>query len=542
MKYFTIISMLCLKTYHAFSQCTQKYSWASWSNFSGNSATGTILVDGKTVKVTMSANYTFTFTSVIYGFTEFSRFAGYSFIPNSTTPRTNWAAGTGGKTTMCFSEPVTNPVLLISSLGGILNNTKVILSFSDPYSTLYDGGGMTYLSNTSISGYEGYAILLFPGTFTCLTIYSNTPEEYTNINWGLQPPIFPVTISGDTKGCEQVTLTASGGVKYDWNGGKNPTSATNTFEKSGAYTVTATDRNGCKSIALKSIKIGYKTTMSEDKTICKGESYQGHQTTGKYTDTWKTPEGCDSIRVVNLTVTQLPQVKLTTNKQMCLQEPVDIYSQLTPNNVSVNYKWSTGEFTPNISVQKPGNYKLIIENGTCSTSTSITVVSIKPPAIKPDEIVCLNSSSLVLQSGTVDSGLKYHWTPNNSDNSTLTVNQTGTYKITATSVEGCSASRTITVLEACNEEIFAPDIFTPNNDNINDTFKVFITNAKLLSLDIYNRWGNIIYSDTSTDPQWNGKYIGEKCPTGLYVYILKYQNIITNKISEYTGTILLQNN
>lgn len=152
-------------------------NWANWSKFNGFSAVGTINNAGTQVDMLMTANYEFDSTPDIF---KHSMFNGYAIpVPNTTSPRTTWSAGTGGKTTMCFSQKVSNPVLLLASLGEV--NQSSTITFSLPYVVLFDGGGMQYNGNTSITGTEGYAIIMFPGDFTCVDINSSTPEYYTNI-------------------------------------------------------------------------------------------------------------------------------------------------------------------------------------------------------------------------------------------------------------------------------------------------------------------------------------------------------------------------
>jgi gliding motility-associated-like protein len=227
-------------------------NWATWSSFSEESSTtGTIIdADGSQIGITMSANYTFSTTPSIY---TFSKFSGYpSAIPNNTVPKTTWSAGVGGSTDMCFSKKVTNPVLLLSSLGSTLP-TSSQLKFSVPYVVLYDGGGMVYNNSKTITGTEGYAIIMFPGEFNCVNIQSTTTENYTNLTWGIRPQPFTVNVTDNNSACGSATVTASGGVTYHWDGGDTPNQATNTFHQSGTYLVTVTNANGCVTSASKTI-------------------------------------------------------------------------------------------------------------------------------------------------------------------------------------------------------------------------------------------------------------------------------------------------
>jgi gliding motility-associated-like protein len=82
-----------------------------------------------------------------------------------------------------------------------------------------------------------------------------------------------------------------------------------------------------------------------------------------------------------------------------------------------------------------------------------------------------------------------------------------------------------------------PNIFTPNNDGINDCFNLG-ANTKFedcTSWEIYNRWGTKIFTSSSSQTCWNGKKdnSGEDQPAGTYFYLLKAGS------SEYKGTVLL---
>ncbi len=289
-----LLAFILLWGASSFAQCDQNYDWAVWDGFTGNEATGTIFAPNGPISVSMTTNYTFDSTPGIYNYGVFSAFNDPP--PNGTVPRTTWAAGPGGETTMCFSETVTNPVLLLSSVGN--PGLPVTLNFSLPYQVVFDGGGMTWVNSTSLIGQEGYGIIVFPGDFDCVTIYSSTPENYTNITWGVNPPLFEVEIDGDTIACVSTTLTASGGLSYEWDGGQNPNSSSNTFTESGQYGLTVTDADGCEVITSIQVTIYPEEEESLEAAICEGESYffdgQLLDQPGYYEANLQTYHGCDS--------------------------------------------------------------------------------------------------------------------------------------------------------------------------------------------------------------------------------------------------------
>lgn len=82
----------------------------------------------------------------------------------------------------------------------------------------------------------------------------------------------------------------------------------------------------------------------------------------------------------------------------------------------------------------------------------------------------------------------------------------------------------ITDLGYCSNEFVVPNVFTPNNDGINDIFKINDTCFKVNCLSVYNRWGNLILA-SRTNTNWDGRTTsGEPCVEGIYYYIIETVN------------------
>lgn len=68
---------------------------------------------------------------------------------------------------------------------------------------------------------------------------------------------------------------------------------------------------------------------------------------------------------------------------------------------------------------------------------------------------------------------------------------------------------------------YAPNSFTPDGDGYNETFFGYATDIKWIEMQIFNRWGELIFSgadDNATSVVWDGTYRGEVVQTGTYVY------------------------
>jgi gliding motility-associated-like protein len=84
-------------------------------------------------------------------------------------------------------------------------------------------------------------------------------------------------------------------------------------------------------------------------------------------------------------------------------------------------------------------------------------------------------------------------------------------------------------------KIFIPPIISPNDDGINDKFVIKDASDSPVRLEVYNRWGNVVYKSTDYKNDWNGQcsegiYIGQDLPAGTYYYIVNYK---TNQLVGY---------
>lgn len=66
--------------------------------------------------------------------------------------------------------------------------------------------------------------------------------------------------------------------------------------------------------------------------------------------------------------------------------------------------------------------------------------------------------------------------------------------------------------------LYIPNTFTPNGDGLNDTFGVAGEAIKDFKMQIFNRWGQLIYESSNANERWDGTYGGQKVPMGTYVY------------------------
>ena len=81
-----------------------------------------------------------------------------------------------------------------------------------------------------------------------------------------------------------------------------------------------------------------------------------------------------------------------------------------------------------------------------------------------------------------------------------------------------------------------PNTFTPNTDGKNDTWNLDFSNYSNLKLEIYSKWGRLVWSTTDLLIRWDGTSLnGHELPSGTYYYIL---NLNSGEKSQ-TGPVIL---
>ena len=206
---------------------------------------------------------------------------------------------------------------------------------------------------------------------------------------------------------------------------------------------------------------------------------------------------------------------------------------------AASYTWSGGvkdgeAFLPNEGVT---SYIVTgVDNKGCKNTDSVFITVLPKPLpsftantttglaspLKPLNILLTNTSQLAN---------KFEWNFRNSDpvlvkntNEPVTAlyKLPGKYVITLVAINGlCSDSIALEIkVEKLDTPsvLIAPNVFSPNNDGVNDEFYLTLKNAKTLHLTIFNRWGNPIHEITETAPTWNGKINGENADEGVYFY------------------------
>lgn len=199
------------------------------------------------------------------------------------------------------------------------------------------------------------------------------------------------------------------------------------------------------------------------------------------------------------------------------------------------------DFTDGKEGVSPGSH--IIEftdaNG-CNQFKSFTILDpvIGAVDVNPDSlrIVIGDSVYLIAEVNALDSIVEIEWSgpgiircQNCLATSVIPGPKGGVFHVKITDSFGCIYTASIFI--AAEQKYFAPNVFSPNGDNINDFFNI-ITDRSVDVIDvlkIFDRWGNLQFEGKKFSPHrtqdgWNGEFKGIKSLPGVYVYVFQFHD------------------
>jgi gliding motility-associated-like protein len=105
--------------------------------------------------------------------------------------------------------------------------------------------------------------------------------------------------------------------------------------------------------------------------------------------------------------------------------------------------------------------------------------------------------------------------------------------------EGCIDTVYHTLFVNSDILFFAPNAFTPDGDEFNQTWKFSVDGIDIYNFEllIFNRWGQIVWETHDTKSEWDGTYNGEIVPAGSFTWIARVKDIYTDKKKEFKGNI-----
>jgi gliding motility-associated-like protein len=350
--------------------------------------------------------------------------------------------------------------------------------------------GQNYAVSPLTSG--DYTVLGTVGscTFSNSQFITVTPLPTVSINPNPPPKVCPGV---------PVTLNASGANSYSWLPGNFNSSSINiTPLADQVYTVTGTT-SGCSSQVTQLVMVapGVNVSVSPPFTLCKGD-----------------------------------------------------IGTLTASGGSV-YIWEPGAGTGNTYTIQPlqnTTYTVTASNGTCAASNTVNVSVNYVIADFVDNSINGNYYEFVEFTNLSVNSVKNFWYFTNqiisSDvNPKIQFDEPGTYVacLMTENAQGCLDTLCKVINIGCPEDaLFIPNTFTPNEDGLNDIFRVSTLGQCIenFEMTVFDRWGEAVFSTKDLAKGWDGKIKGVVAKSDVYTYLVKY-TMINKKAFSKSGHVTL---
>jgi gliding motility-associated-like protein len=198
------------------------------------------------------------------------------------------------------------------------------------------------------------------------------------------------------------------------------------------------------------------------------------------------------------------------------------------------YQWNTGATTQTIQATQTGSYWVTVTLGTCSATDTIDVDLFTFNAGGGSAEIC-PGSPILLNAG--NPGSTYLWS-NGATSQGISVSTAGIYWVQITHAN-CVETDTFYVTEGGGGAVMIPNVFTPNGDGVNDFYDIGTPAADLYRMEIYDRWGVMVFMSTDPAHKWDGVYNKDAATEGVYYYIIHYVNCASEEVHE-TGFLHLK--
>lgn len=178
---------------------------------------------------------------------------------------------------------------------------------------------------------------------------------------------------------------------------------------------------------------------------------------------------------------------------------------------------------PAATPELAGKYTVTGTRLGCASYPAEVLVTVNPlpaPELGRDTVVCPLESNplLLLNPGNYQ---RYNWS-DASSRPTLSVLNGGLYWVEVRDMNGCVNRDSIEVTARCPTRFYAPNVFSPNDDaGENAYFSILGVEIAELRLEIYDRWGELVFAGEGAETRWNGEYRGKPMPAGVYLWVAK---------------------
>ena len=353
-----------------------------------------------------------------------------------------------------------------------------------------------------------------------------------------------VNLGNDTSICVDSVITFDALVGVDWLWSTGELTKNINVNKSNDYDVVVTDINGCVGYDTISLVINQLpiVDLGDDILVCDETPVNlTFNSINGYSYKWNSGETTNSISPIvggdyQLSVTDINNcvgyddiyVEFVSNPLLDLGDDITMCEgdvAILESNSQFTTTWSTGSVGDTIMVNQSGSFMSTISNGVCSDTDTVNVTVIAIPISEldksiEDEFICFDDYQNGINLNAGDNRNDYLWNTGETT-SDINVYKEGSYGVTI-SDDICSISDTVIIKAYCPPSFYIPNAFTPNGDDMNNTFFAKSRNIVGFNILIFDRWGMLIFESDNVLQHWDGTFKGRPVQEDVYVWKVCY--------------------
>ena len=418
----------------------------------------------------------------------------------------------GADTTLCEN----NLLLIQTEIPGLWNGegplTSIIIDTMGEYIFEYADGSCFFADTIEVGYIELPPLLTIEDTIICPW------EDYT-----IQLNPWPGTISwaSGSNSFDEIMLEGENVVTGQWNGCEVTETFTLNYFPVGILPVIP-DTVVCSNPGL---SIVFDTPVEWSNGIFNNEIHIAIDGSYSY---FLASFGCVQ--------TDTFQVHVQLEAETGLADEVALCGDEVTVNTLVPGEWSDGQIGTTAIFQQAGNYSFHVVDSTCNIYYPVQIVLSEFPLITLNESVvfCEDTNAEIMVE--VENALSYSWSDTTLGLTRL-LSQPGVYTFVAENECGSITDSIRAEVFPCNFGLFIPTAFTPNEDNINEGWRVQGFNLSEIDIKIYNRFGDLIFTADDMETYWNP---GLGIADDIYNYRITAKTFDGKTLQEYGRIYLLR--
>ncbi len=406
-----------------------------------------------------------------------------------------------------------------------------------------------------------------PGNYQLIaTIGGCSDTAVANIN------ILPLPVLGPDQNVSScsgtpVNLTAfnnSAGNTNNWTLNSTTVATPGAVSIPGNYMITATNGSGCTATATVAVTFNALPSLGTDlvQEFCSGGTVdltslfsltglttnwtvngsvvtdpQDITVSGNYQLIATDVNGCSDTVFTTVTVNPAPDLGTDQSYTLCQWNTIDLSNLYATTGYATSYTFNGQNISQFSALHDSGTYTInVIDGNGCSDMAYVTVSNIECLCLADFDFTgrCIEDPvSFHLIADSVIVGAQWNFgssgLPGQQElNPIVNFNTTNEIIVTLEANLSCGTvkvEKTLKLTECADScHFYLPNAFTPNNDGHNDYFTwKGDCDPEEFYIEVYNRFGQVVFSSANPLMAWDGKHENSISPTGIYSYSMEYR-------------------